>query len=436
MTIINPIYLIEKKRDGYAHTKKEIDYLVDAVLNNEIKEYQLSAWLMAAYINGLNDNETLLLTKGLANSGETIKYPSDIKIIDKHSTGGVGDKTSIILVPLVAACGASISKLSGPALGYTGGTIDKLRAIKNINLNLSKKELQKQVHEIGCAISGHSTKLAPAEEIFYKMRDVTATVASIPLISSSIISKKLAGGAYGYVFDVKYGSGAFMEDIASASLLAQNLVSLTKKINKTSMAVITNMEQPLGEFVGNAAEIYEAIEVLKGKGPTDTRELCVVLGANMLLMAGISKTIEDASSLCNKALQDGSALKKFKNLVNAQDGDISIFSKPELLYTSVKKVYNIKANKTGYISKLDARLIGEALRALGGGRYKEDDIIDTNVSIRLLAKLGEEIKQDQIIIKIYYNSDIQLKKALVFLNNSWSISNIKKNIKLIEAYYS
>ena len=232
MMIINPIKIIEKKRDGGTHTRAEIEYLVKSIMSAEFADYQLSAWLMAVYLNGLTEDETIFLTEALAFSGEVFKYSDDIKIVDKHSTGGVGDKTSLILVPLVASCGGKVSKLSGSGLGYTGGTVDKLESITNMKLNLSQKDFKRQVEELGCAISGHSTTLAPAEGILYKLRDVTGTVPSIPLITSSIISKKIAGGAMGFVFDVKFGSGAFMQNKKDAQKLAKNLVATSQKMGK------------------------------------------------------------------------------------------------------------------------------------------------------------------------------------------------------------
>lgn len=432
--ILNAIEFIEKKRDGGYHSREEIQALIDLVMDSKLPDYQLAAWLMAVYFNGLNEEETMYLTAALAQSGETIIYSDDEKIIDKHSTGGVGDKTTLILIPLVVACGAKVSKLSGPGLGYTGGTVDKLESIPNMELHLSETQIKKQVEQIGCAVSGHSRNLAPAEKKFYRLRDVTGTVPSIPLITSSIISKKLAGGAYGYLFDVKFGSGAFMQSEKDARLLAQNLVTVSKKIGKKSLAVITDMDQPLGEFVGNAAEVYEAIMVLSGEGPSDTRELCVTLGANMLNMADICTTVEEGIKLCENALDNGSALAKFAELIEAQGGDVSILSNPKLIFPNTKNVCEIKSNNTGYLSKLDAKLIGEALRALGGGRNKQEDEIDPSVAIKLLAKIGSSIKKDDAIIKIYYNTKEQLNSAMPYLDMCWNVSDKAEKKKLIVGY--
>ncbi|NLV82171.1 MAG: thymidine phosphorylase [Synergistaceae bacterium] len=430
----NPIEFIEKKRDGGCHTKEEIQALVDSVMNSRLPDYQLAAWLMAVYFNGLDEEETMYLTKALANSGETIIYADNEKIIDKHSTGGVGDKTTLILIPLVAACGATISKLSGPGLGYTGGTVDKLESIPNMKIHLSEVQFRRQVENIGCAVSGHSAKLAPAEKKFYKLRDVTGTVPSIPLITSSIISKKLAGGAFGYLFDVKFGSGAFMRKESDARLLAESLVSISKKLGKKCIAVITNMEQPLGEFVGNSAEVYESIMVLSGSGPSDTRELCVTLGAYMLNMADICSTVEEGLLLCENALDNGSALAKFAELIKAQGGDPLIVFNPQSIFPSTKLVYEIKSDKKGYLSKLDAKLIGEGLRALGGGRQKQEDKIDSAVAIRLLAKVGSPIKNNETILKLYYNTQEQIDRAMPYLNICWNVSDRAEKNKLIIDY--
>lgn len=426
----NAIEFIEKKRDFHKHTEEEFQAFMDSVMNNDVPDYQISAWLMAAFLNGLDDDETMYFTKTLAHSGEMLSYPENEKIIDKHSTGGVGDKTTLILIPLVSACGAVISKLSGPGLGYTGGTVDKLESIPNINMHLSETEFKEQVKKIGCAISGHSQKLAPAEGKFYKLRDVTGTVPSIPLITASIISKKIAGGAYGYLFDVKCGSGAFMRDFKSALLLAEKLVDVSKKLNKKCVSIITDMEQPLGEWVGNSAEVFEAIEVLSGRGPSDTRQLCSVLGANMLYMADKADSIDEGMEKCFKALDDGSALNKFKELIEAQKGDSSVINEPEILLKT-SFVHEIRSDREGFLSKLDALLIGEGLRALGGGRLTQDDMIDLSVSVQLPIKIGDRVSMDEVIIRIYYNSEKKLEESLKYIRNSWAVSDSAEKRKLI-----
>ena len=422
MMIINPIKIIEKKRDGGTHTRAEIEYLVKSIMSAEFADYQLSAWLMAVYLNGLTEDETIFLTEALAFSGEVFKYSDDIKIVDKHSTGGVGDKTSLILIPLVASCGGRVSKLSGSGLGYTGGTVDKFESITNMKLNLSQKDFKRQVEELGCAISGHSTTLAPAEVILYKLRDVTGTVPSIPLITSSIISKKIAGGAMGFVFDVKFGSGAFMQNKKDAQKLAKNLVATSQKMGKKCTALITNMNQPLGEFVGNSAEIYEAIKVLSGEGPKDTKEICLALGANMLKIADVCETVTEGYSLCEEALNNGKALLKFRDLIKAQGGDASIVTNPNSIFPLTKYKHEIKSNRDGFISKLDAQLIGEALRSLGGGRMKKEDSIDSSVAIRLMRKIGCPIFKNDTVLEVYYNNEKQIKSVMPYLPSCFEIS--------------
>lgn len=428
--------LIKKKRDGGSHSQEELRFIIDAYVRGDIPDYQISAWLMAAFLNGLDDEELMYFTQALAHSGETMNYPPEERIIDKHSTGGVGDKTTLVLIPLVAACGSKISKLSGPGLGYTGGTIDKLESIPKMNLHLSEVEFRNQVNKIGCAISGHSVKLAPAEGKFYRLRDVTGTVPSIPLITASIVSKKLAGGASGYLFDVKCGSGAFMNDIKRAGELAQKLVEISKKLGKECVSVITDMEQPLGEWVGNSAEVYEAIEVLSGRGPSDTRELCLTLAAYMLKMSGKAETAEEGLSLSAKVLDDGSALQKFEELIVAQKGDGSVVREPERILPKASSTYEIRSDRDGCISKLDALLIGEGLRALGGGRLTQEDLIDPSVAIQFLHKIGDKVSRGDLLLRICYNTEKQLDESLRYVEKCWRVSdNAKKRKLIIETVY-
>jgi pyrimidine-nucleoside phosphorylase len=435
--MFNAIEFIETKRDGGHHKQEEISSFVDAVMDDKIADYQLSAWLMAAFLNGLDDEEIMFLTEALANSGDVLHYPAEQKIIDKHSTGGVGDKTTLVLVPLVASCGAKISKLSGPGLGYTGGTVDKLKSIPGMQLSLTNDQFRKQVSSIGCAISGHSLNLAPAEGKFYKMRDVTGTVPSIPLITTSIISKKLAGGAYGYLFDVKSGSGAFMRNTEEAVQLAQKLVLTSKKLGKSCTAIITDMEQPLGEWIGNSAEVAEALQVLKGLGPADTRELCINLGGYMLAMAGSSSTDEEGFAMCAKALDDGSALKKFRELIEAQGGNSLVVEEPEKILPSADFIYSIRADRGGCISRMDAMSIGEGLRALGGGRLRKEDTIDPAVAIKICAKTGDKVNAGDKVIEVHYNLEEQLNAALPHITRCWSVADHADKRKLIieRVYY-
>ena len=429
--MFNAIEFIEKKRDGGRHSESELKSLVSGAMSGSVAPYQLSAWLMAAYLKGLDDDEIMWLTKALANSGETVWHPAGVKIVDKHSTGGVGDKVTLVLVPLVASCGAKVAKLSGPGLGYTGGTVDKLDSIPGMNTHLREDEFAGQVERIGCAVSGHSRKLAPAEGIFYRMRDVTATVSSIPLITSSIISKKLAGGANGFVFDVKCGSGAFMQNEKDARALAEKLVQVSRKLGKQCKAILSDMEQPLGRYVGNAAEVCEAVQVMNGNGPEDTRTLCAELGGAMLTLAGVCQDSSQGRDLCLKALDDGCALKKFRELVNAQGGDARVADEPEQVLPSASHTYAVKAARTGFVSKLDALMIGEGLRALGGGRLRLEDKIDPAVSVELPAKIGDSVAKGTPVLIVHYNADGQLKAALPYLQDCFDVSDSAEKRKLI-----
>lgn len=432
--MFNMIEFIEKKRDKGRHGREEFSELIARLMAGEAPDYQLSAWLMAAYLNGLDENETMYFTESLAKSGETYSFPSDLHIVDKHSTGGVGDKTTLVLLPLAAACGAVVSKLSGPGLGFTGGTVDKLESIPGMRMHLEPEEFLEQVSRIGCAISGHSKQLAPAEGRFYKLRDVTGTVPSTELITASIVSKKLAGGAFGYVFDVKCGSGAFMKNREEAAFLAENLVKVSKKLGKGAVAAITDMEQPLGEWVGNAAEVFEAVEVLSGRGPADTRRLCVALCGLMLAVASLAKDMSEGARLAERALDDGSALRKFAEIIAAQGGDAEVVSRPLEVLPRAGKSFLIKSSRRGVLSKLDALSVGEALRALGGGRMKLDDEIDRSVAVRLRKKTGDAVSVGDTVIEVLYNDDAKFAEAMKYLTDCWAVSENAERRELILDY--
>lgn len=427
----NAIEFIERKRDCGRHRGEDFKRFVGAVMEGSVPDYQISAWLMAVYLNGLDDEETMDFTEALAGSGNMLSFPSEEPVLDKHSTGGVGDKTTLVLIPLVAACGARISKLSGPGLGYTGGTVDKLASIPKMETHLDEISFKEQIRRVGCAISGHSAGLAPAEGKFYKLRDVTGTVPSIPLIVSSIISKKLAGGAHGYLFDVKCGSGAFMRDVNKAEELALKLVNVSKKMGKKCVSVISDMEEPLGEWVGNSAEVFEAIETLSGRGPSDTEELCVYLGGQMLLLSDRAETAEEGREIAAAALANGSALNKFSELITAQRGDASVLDEPEKYLLKTSYSFDIKSDGDGFLARLDALSIGEGLRALGGGRLTREDAIDPYVSIRLMHKCGESVKAGETLIRVHYNEKKQLASALPYLENCWEIKERAEKRKLI-----
>lgn len=429
--MFNPLEFIELKRDGGRHGDESVKACVSAVMSGAMPDYQLSAWLMAAYFRGLDEGEVASFTEALGSSGDVMRYPQSMHVVDKHSTGGVGDKTTLILAPLAASCGAKISKLSGPGLGFTGGTVDKLEAIPGINVHLSMEQFHKLTAETGCAISGHSLQLAPAEGRFYTLRDVTGTVPSIPLITMSILSKKLAGGAQSYLFDVKCGNGALMENLERAAELAEKLVETSKKLGKEAAAVITDMEQPLGEWVGNAAEVFEAVEVLGGGGPGDTAELCCILGGHMLKLARIAKNADEGAALCRKALRDGSALKKFAELIKNQGGDESVCYQPSKVLPQAARVWEIKSDRDGFVSELPARRIGAAVRALGGGRIKREDVIDHAVGARLCAKVGDCVRRGDVIIRVFYNTEAQLEAAAPYFSSCWQVSGAAEKRKLL-----
>ncbi len=428
---MNIIGFIEKKRDGGRHTKEEFDAFIRGVMDGSVPDYQTAAWLMAAYFRGLDEDELAYYTGALAKSGDSHSFPPEMRVVDKHSTGGVGDKTTLVILPLAAACGARVSKLAGPGLGFTGGTVDKLESIPGMRLHLGRDEFVSIMKKTGCAISGHSAALAPAEGKFYALRDVTGTVPMVQLIAASIVSKKLVGGASGFVFDVKCGGGAFMETETKARELASELVGLSKKFGRASVAAITSMEQPLGEWIGNAAEVYEATEILNGRGPSDTRELCVLLCGLMLIVSGVAKDRAEGTALAEKALDDGRALAKFAEIITAQGGDAEVLRRPLEILPRAAKRAEIKSDRNGVISGLLARPVGEALRALGGGRMKLGDRIDPSVAIRLLAKTGDAVREGEPVIEIYYNDGGKLAEALKHLEGCIKISDNASKPRLV-----
>lgn len=426
--MFNPLPFIEAKRDGRAHGEGELIRFVEAYGSGDVSDYQVSAWLMAVYFQGLNPTELKEFTLALAHSGEVVKLPPHIQAVDKHSTGGVGDKTTLVLAPLVASCGVSVAKLSGRGLGFTGGTVDKLEAIPGFAAHLDLSRFVRQVASIGCAISGHSLELAPAEGWFYSLRDVTATVPSLPLIASSIVSKKLAGGAGSYVFDVKCGSGAFMPDRDSARKLAEALVDLSYYLGHESMALVTDMDQPLGTWVGNAAEVNEAFQVLSGQGPEDTTELCRKLGGAMLLLGGAAPTLEEGCSLCARSLESGRALERFRDMVEAQGGDVEVLESGLPL---ASKVHEVCAGESGWLSGLDARLVGDAVKFLGGGRIRKEDRIDPGVAVQILQKKGDKIEKGQSVLRVFYGEEGRKDEAFCLLEKSLTVGDRLEKVPLI-----
>ncbi|ADY56165.1 thymidine phosphorylase [Syntrophobotulus glycolicus DSM 8271] len=411
--------LIEKKRNGQLLNKEEIQFIIRGYVSGDIPDYQISAWLMAIYFQGMLAEETAELTLAMAQSGKQIdlgKY--GLHCIDKHSTGGVGDKTTLIVAPLVAACGVKIAKMSGRGLGFTGGTIDKLEAIPGFHTELSEEAFLKQVADIGLAVTAQSADIVPADKKLYALRDVTGTVNSIPLIASSVMSKKIAAGAQGIVLDVKYGSGAFMPDIEQARTLAEIMVDIGNKLERKTIAILSDMNQPLGNAVGNSLEILEVVDSLQGTGPADLLEVCLLLGSWMLIAAGKTDCVGEGKRLLQKALDSGAAWQKFCQLISAQKGDLLKVQNKELFLAPYVKTY--QAPEDAFIQNIDAGLVGRAAMMLGAGRETKESTIDFGAGLVILKKTGEKVLTGESLLKIY-TSDAQkaessmdiLRKALV-----------------------
>ena len=417
--------LIYKKREGKELSASEIKYLINKYTSGEIPDYQISAWAMAVYFQGMNDRETADLTMEMARSGDQLDLSSlSGKIIDKHSTGGVGDTTTLVLAPLVASCGVPVAKMSGKGLGHTGGTIDKLHSIPGFNSSLSENQFMKNVKNIGIAIASQTKDLAPADKKLYALRDVTATIESIPLIASSIMSKKIAGGADGLVLDVKTGNGAFMKNMNQAKKLAVAMVEIGKRVNKETIAIISDMNQPLGKAVGNSLEVREAIDTLKDKGPEDLKELCLNLGANMLKISGQVDNLDQGYEILQKSLKSGKALNKFKDLIRNQGGNDKIINDYSLLPSAQHKI-EIKSDKSGFINKVNSRKIGLTSMEIGAGREKKEDNIDPAVSIVLKKKSANKVKQGKIKNVLHINDKKNEKNAIKNIKNAYEIKEKK-----------
>ena len=412
--------IIEKKRDGHKLTKEEIDFFVQEYTKENIEDYQASALLMAIFINGMDEEETVYLTESMAHSGDMLDLSAiDGITADKHSTGGVGDKTSLVVAPICASLGIKMAKMSGRGLGHTGGTIDKLESINGYNTSIDTDAFFRQVNEIGIALIGQTGNLAPADKKIYALRDVTATVGNISLIASSIMSKKIAAGAKNIVLDVKCGSGAFMKDEQRAAELAEMMVKIGKKCGRNMAAVITNMDIPLGSNVGNALEIKEVVDILNNNGDRQLRELCLALSATILSIS-YGWDYEDAYIKAENALVDGSALNKLKELVSAQGGNTQMIDDTDLL-PKCDKSLEIKANQNGFIQSIDSRIVGESAVLLGAGREKKTDNIDYGAGIILYRKTCDKVSVGDTIAVLYAESDEKLKKAEKLFNTSFII---------------
>ena len=397
--------IIEKKRDGKSLSKEEIEFFTKGYTNGDIPDYQASSLAMAIFFQDMNDEERAALTMAMVNSGDVIDLSkiNGIKV-DKHSTGGVGDTTTLVLAPLVAAVGVPVAKMSGRGLGHTGGTIDKLESIKGFHVEISEEDFIKLVNENQVAVIGQSGNLTPADKKLYALRDVTGTVNSIPLIASSIMSKKIAAGADAIVLDVKTGNGAFMKTLEDAEALAHAMVSIGNNVGRNTMAIISDMSQPLGRAIGNALELKEAIDTLNGKGPEDLTELVLTLGSQMVVLANRANTLEEARQLLNEAIENGSALEKFKTFLENQGGDASVVDAPELLPTATYQI-EYKAQSSGVVSELIANEIGVASMMLGAGRQTKEDEIDLSVGIVLNKKVGDVVKEGESLLTIHSNRE-------------------------------
>lgn len=405
--------LIVAKRAGKEHSAEEIKFIVSSMMSQSLPDYQLSAWLMAVCWRGMSMDETAALTEALAFSGQALDLSAIGPIVgDKHSTGGVGDKTTLVFVPMLAAVGIPMAKLSGRGLGHSGGTIDKLEAIPGFDTSLPIAKFVAQVKKIGAAIAGQTEELAPADGKMYAMRDVTGTVESIPLIAASVVSKKVAAGSNLIILDVKCGSGAFMKTEEEATLLAETMVEVGKRLNRAVTAVVTDMEQPLGNAIGHTLEVIEAIETLKGGGPEDLVELCLALGAMALVVEGKAENEDAARAQLLKVLKDGTALAKFGELITAQGGDARVLQDYSLMpHASIEMELPASATKDQWIFQLDGRIVAEACKLMGAGRTKKDDAIDLAVGIVLHGKIGSCIKAGQSCATIYANSQAAADKA-------------------------
>jgi pyrimidine-nucleoside phosphorylase len=413
--------IIQKKRDNLVLSKEEIQWFIEEYTADVIPDYQAAALAMAIYFNGMNREETVALTLAMAHSGEMLDL-SDITdyAVDKHSSGGVGDKTSLVVLPLVAAMGIPVAKMSGRGLGFSGGTLDKIESIPGMNVDLSDDEFRKLARETKLVLAGQTAKLAPADGKLYALRDVTGTVESLPLIAASIMCKKLAGGANGIVLDVKSGRGAFMKDIESARALAQIMASIGADAGRDVVALLSDMNQPLGHAVGNALEVAEAIETLKGGGPADFREHCLQVAGYMLTLAGQGKKWtkqDEVMSSLEIALTDGSAIAKFRQMVEAQGGDSSVIDEPSKL-PQAKIKSEIKASQSAYISQVAADDIARAALALGAGREKKGDPIDYAVGIEVFVKVGDSVSEGQLAARIHANSEAQREVAQKYVNRA------------------
>ncbi|EJL41004.1 pyrimidine-nucleoside phosphorylase [Brevibacillus agri] len=414
--------MIAKKRDGGELTTEEIQFLVDGYTDGTIPDYQMSAWAMAVFFRGMTARETADLTLAMAGSGEQLDLSSLAGIkVDKHSTGGVGDKTTLVVAPLVAAAGIPVAKMSGRGLGYSGGTIDKLESFSGFQVERTREQFLQQVRDIGVSVIGQSGNLTPADKKLYALRDVTATVEAVPLIASSIMSKKIAAGADAILLDVKVGKGAFMKSLEEAETLANAMVAIGSQVGRKTVAVISDMNQPLGFAVGNALEVKEAVETLAGRGPKDLTELALSIGSRMLVLGGLVSTVEEGRVKLEELMTSGKAVDKLAEMVEAQGGDKQdVYDLSRL--PQAKIIHQVVAEQDGYVEAIDAEAVGHASVVLGAGRLTKEMPIDLAVGFVLHKKRGDEVRAGEALMTIHANDEQLLQSALEELRNAFSIS--------------
>ena len=422
-TRMRAVDLIRKKRDSGEHSREEIDFLISGYTRGEIPDYQIAAWLMAAWLRGLNRSELTALTESMLYSGEVLNL-ADLpgKKVDKHSTGGVGDKTSLILAPIVAAGGLTVPMISGRGLGHTGGTLDKLESIPGFNVNLSLEEFRRVLRECGMGLIGQTAEIAPADKKIYALRDVTATIENVGLICASIMSKKLAEGIDALVLDVKTGSGAFMKREEDAVHLAEVMVETGKRMGKKTVALITDMDQPLGRAAGHSNEIIECIEVLSGRGPADLRELSIELSAWMFYLGERTRSVEEGCRLAENMIASGQAKNKFKQGIKLQGGDEHVIDEPQRLPRARFQV-DVPSLTSGFVCGTNCEQFGVALAMLGGGREKKEDAIDHAVGLEFSKRIGDRVKKGESLATIHYNSDAKLAEAKSLIAGSYQIGD-------------
>ncbi len=425
--------IIIKKREHGELTRSEVEFFVDGFTKGTITDYQAAAWAMAVLLNGMTDRETTDLTMAMVHSGETLDLSKTVPIaVDKHSTGGVGDKTTLVVEPIVASCGLPVGKMSGRGLGFSGGTLDKMESIPGFRTDLSEREFLSQLKKIGLVLTGQSSDLAPADGKLYALRDVTGTVQSMPLIASSVMSKKIAAGAQAIVLDVKTGVGAFMQTVEEARQLARIMVAIGKLSNRKVVALISDMNQPLGQAVGNSLEVIEAIDTLQEKGPEDFTEHCLVVASHMLVLGRKAKNLVQGRSLAQKAVQTGAALKMLRVLVTAQGGDVAYVDHPEK-FPKARFVQDITAQTNGYIKNVNARIVGETSVDLGAGRAKKGDAIDHAVGILVYKKVGEKVIKGERIFTVHANDRSKLQNATERLETAVEIA--RSPVKALPLFY-